>query len=488
MSFRQLLGGVGPRGPPPGEPAGRRSPVREGSTSGRQRGRSGESLGMAPAGAWEPRRQDLSWLVRLRWLALLSVTGVVALARALGVIDGALALMLITAGLAVANVVWQLSLMGPGDEADEPSPHHMLLAQLSFDYLALTLLLHYAGGASNPFGIFFVFHAALGAVMLPRLSAWLVPGLAVWLHSCVVVAEMRGLLPHTPLHLGNLADQPAPIYTLGYLVALWAAIGGVVLFVRTVRVRQEQAEALRRSRERVARSRERLARVGEIAAGVAHSVRNPLHGALNCAELLQGATRGGGAAVADTIDMLTDSLGRIERVTHRLLSLTRERPLARRATEVADLLHDAVGFATTRARERDVHFDLQVDDDVTSALLDPDLMLEVLINVLDNAVDASPRGGSVRVHALTDRGSTLVIEVSDEGSGLSPEVLDHAFDPFFTTKPIGEGTGIGLALGKRVVTDHQGTITLECVAGGGAMVRISLPARESHSPGDGTES
>jgi signal transduction histidine kinase len=112
---------------------------------------------------------------------------------------------------------------------------------------------------------------------------------------------------------------------------------------------------------------------------------------------------------------------------------------------------------------------------------DEQRLVQVFINLLANARDASPEGGDVRISGKRD-GYSAIIEVTDEGSGISPQQLDHIFEPFYTTKAPNQGTGLGLSLVYSIVEEHYGNIQVDSPlntdSGGGTSVRIRLPAYE----------
>jgi signal transduction histidine kinase len=107
-----------------------------------------------------------------------------------------------------------------------------------------------------------------------------------------------------------------------------------------------------------------------------------------------------------------------------------------------------------------------------------------LLNILDNAIDASSSGGVVRIEAETSDGDArprIEISVRDFGRGIDPTAMQHIFDPFFTTKPAGEGTGLGLALARQFVEAHAGHLSVESRSGSGTTVRLSLPIETARS-------
>jgi signal transduction histidine kinase len=255
---------------------------------------------------------------------------------------------------------------------------------------------------------------------------------------------------------------------LEFLTAIADVVAGIVQRKRT--------EELQRAHQRVAESRERMARVGEISAGVAHTVRNPLHGVMSCVDIVASQAGRGEPASPEILGLMRDGLERIERITRRLLALTREVPPDRRPTCIADLLDDAVDLMAVQANKKLVWIELEVGfgDD---AIVDVDRVMEGLISVIGNAVDASEPNSRivVRSRLRTRPSSVLELEVEDHGSGIPPEHLPRVLDPFFTTKPVGEGSGLGLAITRRVMDEHGGEVVVDSEVGRGTIVRLRFP-------------
>jgi signal transduction histidine kinase len=110
-----------------------------------------------------------------------------------------------------------------------------------------------------------------------------------------------------------------------------------------------------------------------------------------------------------------------------------------------------------------------------TVMADSDQLEQVLLNLLSNAVDAMPRGGTVRISLAAEPDDAVSFAVSDEGLGIPEEIRDSIFDPFFSTKEIGKGTGLGLSISYGIVRDHGGDILLESQAGRGTTFRVILP-------------
>jgi signal transduction histidine kinase len=238
-----------------------------------------------------------------------------------------------------------------------------------------------------------------------------------------------------------------------------------------------RAEEARRVHERIAITRERMARVGEIATGVAHLVRNPLQGVMNCLDILAENLDGKSAtAVEQPLVLMREGLQRIGKVTERLLALTQERPFRPRGTDVLNALDEVRGMLGGTALHRNVTLKLEVSEGC-HAQLDSDRFVEAVANVAGNAIDASPPGGLVviRARVLPAPEAQLLVEVEDRGTGIPAELQAQVFDPFFSTKPIGKGSGLGLAITRRILDEHGGTIVLDSEVGKGTKISLLFP-------------
>lgn len=447
-----------------------------------------------PAEAWPPEYllERMAWLLRLRWIAVAGVSFAIICAAGLGVVLEPLPLLAIALGLAAFNVYawsrWRTLSSRPGTVRLELA----IFSQLVGDLVALALLLHYSGGVENPFAMFFAFHMTIAAMLLPSRLSLSLALIAASLHGGTVLGEFAGALDHHPLFtVAPGLDHPAhsallwtaPTFVLGYLLAFSLMLFGITYFVQSVVERHRHVEALRREHERVAVSRERLARVGALAAGVAHAVRNPLHGLINSMDLL-AAKNTADSSERETLALMGEACRRIEAVTQRLLVLTREDTLCKSPHDLGHLVQEAVRWLPHGARGSAARIETRLDP--TGAVeVDANRLTEALINVIDNAVDACRDGGVVTVRTLlgseVSDSDTVCIEVSDTGAGIVAEDLAKVFDPFFTTKPAGEGTGLGLALTRQIVEGHGGEVSIDSTPGKGTRVRILIPREEPAS-------
>lgn len=237
------------------------------------------------------------------------------------------------------------------------------------------------------------------------------------------------------------------------------------------RVEQRTAEFLRAAR---------LAGLGTMAAGIAHEINNPLASIASCAEGLERRLRAGQADAQEQreyLGIIAKEAYRAHEITSRLLEFARSNPGPSTSFHAADVLRDLEPLVRHRLLERELSLSVECDEQLPPLHGRPDECKQVVLNLVHNAIDASPRGGRIWVRCRAqDEGFTL--EVEDQGPGLDPQVAERAFDPFFTTKPPGQGTGLGLSIVDRIVASHGGRVE---IARGreGALFRVVLPQPEA---------
>lgn len=265
---------------------------------------------------------------------------------------------------------------------------------------------------------------------------------------------------------------------------------------------------------------ERLAAVGELAAGIAHEVNNPLNFARNSLRTLQSlvteladqSTRrsskdtencsppsasSGIAANQEPLDprelagdilQLSEILGagldRTARLVQDLRDFATPKQSIRSPYRFSTLVDDAMSLIGSTIRERDIEVRVRTDDEEPELIGDQQSIEQVILNILKNAVDSldGREHGIIEISIHADRPTgSLVVEFEDNGPGVLPENADRLFEPFFSTKPPGKGTGLGLALCKRVIQEHRGEITLLPTSRSGARFQIRLPLDENAS-------
>jgi signal transduction histidine kinase len=231
----------------------------------------------------------------------------------------------------------------------------------------------------------------------------------------------------------------------------------------------------------------KMAAVGTLVAGLSHEINNPLGVILGYAQShLRAMSRDD--PVRPALEAIQRQARRCADLVTTLLDFSRKRSVEREVVDVALLMNNVVTLAALKMRRRDVRVDLEVPPQGTCLVnVSPTEIESALLNVLDNACDASPAGAAVRMEAAAcRRGSHPGVElrVVDRGGGIDRETLAQVFDPFFTTKPVGQGTGLGLPLSRQFVENHGGELTIESRVGTGTTVRMWLPAQEPAAPED----
>jgi signal transduction histidine kinase len=255
----------------------------------------------------------------------------------------------------------------------------------------------------------------------------------------------------------------------------------------------EMVEKLRQHRELEERLREaeRLSAVGKLASGIAHEIRNPLNFISLSIDHIRNRLGGGRAEgvveVTALMSNIKDEIHRLNGMVENFLTVGKPLALNKSDVDVGALVRDVVGLAQQKAVEQGI--EIVVDDRMPSLPLhaDPVQIKTCLMNVVLNAIQAMPGGGRLRVAGAFRTGprtdgdgpapvGTIEVIVSDTGSGIGAEDLAKIFDPYFTTKKL--GIGLGLAVTKKIVEEHQGRITVKSRIHEGTTVVISLPVSE----------
>jgi len=221
----------------------------------------------------------------------------------------------------------------------------------------------------------------------------------------------------------------------------------------------------------------KFAFVGEVAAGIAHEVRTPLGIMRGSAQMLARTVPAGDAQSGELAGMIVGEVDRLERVVAGLLELARPRQPSFEPTALAAVLARALDFLDGQARERQITVRRDLDATLPAARADPEQLHQVALNLVLNALQILPAGGHVAVRTVRAAGGRVGFEVSDDGPGIPPELRERIFTPFFSRRE--GGTGLGLALVRRMVQAHAGTVTVESEPGGSTTFRVELPVAGS---------
>jgi PAS domain S-box-containing protein len=220
--------------------------------------------------------------------------------------------------------------------------------------------------------------------------------------------------------------------------------------------------------------REKLASLGEMAAGVAHEIRNPLGGIKMATRLLSSGEFSGGRIPQEMAQSVVSGIAEIESIIADLLDYARETRLDSQEYPLSLILEPVVTAATAEGQQSGIHVIAHGLEAELVATVDGPRLRQVFTNVMKNALEATERQpqGQVTVR-LYQRNSAAVVEVADNGVGIDPEQRDKIFLPFFTTKPT--GTGLGMAIVKKIMDLHGGEIEIDSRPGQGTTVRLIIP-------------
>jgi two-component system, NtrC family, sensor kinase len=234
------------------------------------------------------------------------------------------------------------------------------------------------------------------------------------------------------------------------------------------------------------RHAERLTTVGRLAAGMAHELGTPMNVASVRAELIMEEAPSEDAVASARI--IKNQVDKMAGIIRQLLDFARRRTPKKERTELSLLTQVTTQLLDTLAKSKHVKIEFASSPEKLPAMADAGQLQQVLSNLLVNAVQAMPDGGTIKV--ATSRGNYRPrsvgadvagwgdyarIDVRDEGVGIPPDNLHHIFDPFFTTKGVREGTGLGLSIAYGIVEDHGGWIDVESVVGKGSCFSVFVP-------------
>ena len=233
-------------------------------------------------------------------------------------------------------------------------------------------------------------------------------------------------------------------------------------------------------------STEKLASLGQLAAGIAHELNNPLGTILLYAGLIERKL-GGESKVSGDIELVQKETQRCKRIVAGLLDFARQNRLRFTRSRIDTYIKEVVAnsFNAEELSSKGVRLRLEACEEQIEADIDRDQLTQVLVNLIQNGIDAmGERGGEIAVASGYSEGRNRVrITVRDTGCGIPKEDHDRVFQPFFTTKNIGRGTGLGLAITYGIVKIHQGTIWFESTPGTGTTFFIELPLAQAFQTG-----
>ena len=260
------------------------------------------------------------------------------------------------------------------------------------------------------------------------------------------------------------------------------ARGAVMAIVSVMQDIGRLRELERRRLEQVLFDSEKLAATGRLAASIAHEINNPLEAVQNALYLLEKEL-GADKKNSQYLGIAARETQRMSRILRQMLGFYRQAE-AMTDLDVNGLVEEAIALVVKRLRERGVQIETELDPALPQVRASGDQLKQVLLNLLLNAADSMPNGGTITVATQAGAGAetelygrdAVQIQVRDTGEGIPDELLAQIFEPFFSTKP-GKGTGLGLWVSQGIVQNHGGTMRVRSRLGRGTTFMITLPVK-----------
>ena len=432
----------------------------------------------------EQLKSQSLWFVQLRWLAIfIALTLVLVTGNVLGILPKEVRppLLFCILLLAMCNLAfWQLS-------RNSSHPYQLILAQAILDLFFLTLFLHFSGGLENPLFILYTLHIIIAGILMTPRACYLITTVAVALLSFMAIGEFTTILAHHTIDkLDHTVYSPLSV---GVHLLSFTGILFLTAYFTTLIMGQ-----LRKSQLQLSRAG-KLAALGEIVGQIAHEVNNPIAIISTKAKLLTSRlkeVRHGeswinppkedASGMRCAIEKVLLDLQKIDTHAERIASITKGllafcRPSAEKKAIIdANQAVKATLHLLDRSALNGLSFRINLTEKPLWIYGNFNELQQVILNVINNAIDAMPDGGQLEVTTLT-RDNSAIISLTDSGVGIPPGDIDLIFDPFFTTKPEGKGTGLGLSISHGIVQDHGGHIDVESTLGRGSTFTIKLPLR-----------
>jgi signal transduction histidine kinase len=408
---------------------------------------------------------QLSWFIRLRWLAALGViVGAQFERRWFGLYQHSANIQIVGGVILCYNILLWLAIRS---QSRKPSSRKLLLlltwTQLLLDLACLTMLVLWTGGIQSPLAGFFVFHMVFASLLLPRTMAYGSAFAAIALYT-------SGLW---------LTDSLPVLSNARFLL-----VGQIITFLATVHLANHITRGLRRQRRRLIHQNRRIHRMseqlkaqqqvliqhekmvalGQMAAGVTHEIANPLASMDSVLQLMQ---RKPDRLRPEAVETLREQIHRINQIIQQMKTFASPAEAQLQTVPINEVIEQSLHMLRFDSRLKQVKVECKLSEHAGSLSLLPQALQQVLINLIANSLDAMAQTPEPVLSIRTDRHDGWChIDVTDNGPGIAPEHLGRLFEPFFTTKPVGKGTGLGLSISYSLIQKQGG---------------IRLPIKTEHS-------
>lgn len=297
-------------------------------------------------------------------------------------------------------------------------------------------------------------------------------GVLLWLFFYRIVFPVRALVADAQGFSGDSASESEPL-PIDEFRAVGVYLRGLMSDMT------DQRLTLERSRQRLGAA-EKLASVGKLAASVAHEIRNPLTAIRMWLFSIQKDV-GGEESVDRKFEVVSEEIARLEKIVRDFLDFARPPQLDLRRDSISEILDKTLELSAPRLAKERIELARHDANDLPAVVADREQLKQVLLNLLNNALEASAGGGRIDLKTTAeadgDGRRMVVIRVSDSGSGIPPDLQARIFEPFFSTKE--RGTGLGLCIAARIIAGHEGRLVMEAASEHGTTFSIHIPADQA---------
>ncbi|MEW6338971.1 MAG: sensor histidine kinase [Acidobacteriota bacterium] len=445
--------------------------------------------------------ERLLWFTRLRWWAIVGLLAGAWLGPLIGFPPEWSRLAAVAAFSLAANLYFRSSLARRGDQPRAfGALQRSALLQMCTDLAALLVAVHITGGLESPLTVFFVFHMAIGTIMIAAELMYLIALGTSWCILCLLIMEAKGLVAHHAIDPGgSMSGRVSGLSMLALTAALFGTVyltdsvarrfrrRTVQLHERTIELDQKKA-ALEDACDTMKRLEERKSKFMLLSA---HQLRSPLGTVRTSLDVLaEGYVDPGSERGRRLIEGSVERVDGLLAIVNDLLELAKLREGAKRApwaprVNVAQLVVDVTDALTTVAEARGIT--LEANADPVAVLewgIPPDLVFAIE-NLIQNAIKYSRSGGRVSVD-LTVSDGVARLAVADQGIGIPADFVSTLFTEFARAqnarRHTAEGTGLGLAIVQEVVAAHHGAVSVVSHENVGSTFTVTLPLARRESP------
>jgi len=426
--------------------------------------------------------ERLKWFIYIRWATVVFIIIVSLTAINLfKVILPTLPIFLTALFIAVYNAIFKLYLIQLRYEfLSSASIRRLAITQSMLDILSLIVIIHFTGGAENPFIFYFIFHTILTGMLLSKKDSYIQAGIISILTIGLFVLEYMDILPHHTAKgfLGiNLYKNPVYVTTISFAFTSTIFIAAFFTVSISERLRLKERELKEANLKLLEKDRLK----DEYVTMVSHDLKSPLASIQSLLEVLLGGFAG---PVDEKIKEILQRIGKkiefLHHYTKDLLDLSRiraEKNLNLKIFNIKEVIDTAAEIAMPKTEGKKIQLNVEIAKQLLDIEADKELITYVFLNLIANAFKYTPSGGKVLVQ-VSQKNSSITVEVKDTGIGIPAQDLPHIFEEFFRASNVAKttkGTGLGLSLVKYIIEKHGGNILLESEVGKGSSFRFTIP-------------